>query len=122
MVIGRLNVTVSVCARTVSATCPGSARAGTTATVSCKAESSNPATTLTVSKDGVQLSSPANSPNTPGDFGGRVTEVKFTTDVLTKNNHSDMYTCCATNPTLSTCAGNLCHMCTLNVECKFDSN
>ncbi|XP_038064959.1 tyrosine-protein kinase Mer-like [Patiria miniata] len=109
-------IDVKFCASSLTVT-GSNATAGSTVTLRCNiSESSNPATTLTWSKGSVQLTTPTDQPNAPGDNGGRVTTVIYTTDVLDKTNNGDVYICCATNPTISSCVTPLCDMHTLNVR------
>ncbi|XP_038066086.1 tyrosine-protein kinase Mer-like [Patiria miniata] len=109
-------IDVKFCAS--SLTVAGSdATAGSTVTLRCNtSESSNPATTLTWSKGSVQLTTPTDQPNAPGDNGGRVTTVIYTTDVLNRTNNGDVYKCCATNPSIASCVTPLCDTHTLNVR------
>ncbi|XP_038064952.1 nephrin-like [Patiria miniata] len=108
-------IDVKFCASSLTVT-GSDATAGSTVTLRCETtESSNPATTLTWYKGSVQLTTPTDQPNTPGDNGGRVTTVNYTTDVLDRTNNGDVYKCCATNPTISSCVTLLCNTHTLNV-------
>ncbi|XP_022108624.1 hemicentin-1-like isoform X2 [Acanthaster planci] len=110
-------VDVQFCARIVSVTqSPPVLTAGGKATLSCTPESSNPATTLTWSKEDVELTTPTSQPNSGGAYGGRVTRVSYTTGVLNKTNNGEVYKCCATNPAISTCATNLCDRHILSVQ------
>ncbi|XP_038065701.1 tyrosine-protein kinase receptor TYRO3-like isoform X1 [Patiria miniata] len=109
-------IDVQFCTRNVSVTqSPSEATEGNRVSLICTSESSNPAATLTWSKGNVLLTTPTDQPNAPGDNGGRVTTVIYTSDVLNKNNNGDVYTCCATNPTISSCAEDLCDMYILGV-------
>ncbi|XP_038064953.1 Down syndrome cell adhesion molecule-like protein 1 homolog [Patiria miniata] len=109
-------IDVKFCARSRSVTqIPPQATAGSSVSLRCAtSESSNPATSLIWSKDNVNLV-PTNQSNTTGDYGGRLTSVSYTI-FLNKTNNGEVYNCCATNPTIASCATPLCEMHTLNVR------
>ncbi|XP_022111385.1 tyrosine-protein kinase receptor TYRO3-like isoform X2 [Acanthaster planci] len=109
-------IDVQFCARNISVKCPGDVRAGNLASMEClTSESSNPTTTLTWSNGSVSVTGPSDQENTLGEYAGQTSKVTYTTDVLTKYNNKNEFKCCAVNSELS-CGGDLCHMCTLNVE------
>ena len=98
--------------------CPSSMLAGNTASLRCASESSNPASMLTWSKGDEAVTTPTDQPNTDGDYGGKVTEVTYTTAALNKSNNGEVIRCCARNLSI-TCEVNVCDACPLNIQCEY---
>ncbi|XP_033641699.1 uncharacterized protein LOC117301803 [Asterias rubens] len=94
---GSLVLNVQFCARTVSVTnCP-TVTVGSTALLTCVSESSNPATTLTWSRDGTNQTNTSPQPDSDGSNGGIITTLDITTNVLTKADNGAVFQCSASN-------------------------
>ena len=96
------------------------ATAGNSAVLRCVSGSSNPGTTLTWSRDGMDQTNTSPQPDSDGSNGGIITTLDIATNVLTKDDNGAVFQCSASNDAV-TCGVDIdvTDSCTLNVQCKY---
>ncbi|XP_071806842.1 nephrin-like isoform X6 [Asterias amurensis] len=110
-------IDVQFCARSVSIMACVTATAGNSAVLRCVSGSSNPATTLTWLKDGMDQTNTSLQPVSDGSNGGIITTLDITTSVLTKDDNGSVFQCSVSNDAV-TCGVDIdvTDSCTLNVQ------